>query len=244
MSIKEIAIYCVSGAFFIVILGVTALPFAISYDPVQLVIGRSTIFIKIFAVFIYWSFMIFAAATVLSVLLMIIVFLEGILYYSTSIHFNKYPYSTWMKLKFNKCYKRYRTMQILLIMEDDIYLEFLTSLMFTGVLLGSCGAYITLNMYSMLNFFMYMLGPAITVLAFGLNLLLSLLADFPHKNSKIFKLYWNQVVTRKHDKQLLQACPQLGLHLYPYGMATAKLGLHICDQIIRNTVTMLLLGVI
>ncbi len=96
-SIKEIVIYCLSSACFIVILGVTALPFAITYDPVQLVIERSAILVKIF---IYWSFMIFAGTSILSVLLKIIVFLEGILYYSTSIHFHRCPFSTWMRFKF------------------------------------------------------------------------------------------------------------------------------------------------
>ncbi len=48
-SVKEIFIYCLSGASFIVIFGVSASPFAITYDPVQLIIGRSTIPTKVFA---------------------------------------------------------------------------------------------------------------------------------------------------------------------------------------------------
>ncbi len=243
-SMKEILIYCLISASFVVILAVTALPFAITYDPVQLVVGKSTIPVKLIAVFVHWSITSFAATSIVSLLLMVIVFLEGILYYSTSIHFHMSPYSTWLRFKFIQCYKRYRNMQIFLIMGNDIVLEFLTSLMFIGVLLGSCGAYMTLKMYSMLNFFMYMLGPAIALLAFGLALLLTILGDFPHKHSKIFKVYWNQVVTRKHYKQILRACPQVGFNINPYGIATAKLGLHICEEIIRNTVTMLLFDVI
>ncbi len=134
-------------------------------------------------------------------------------------------------------------MQIFLTMANDIVLHFLTFLVFIGVVLGSCGAYMTLKMYSMLNLFMYMLAPAITLLAFGPAVLLTFLADFPHQNSKMFKVYWNQVLTRKNDKQILRACHQVGFHIHPYGMVTAKLGLSICEEIVRNELTILLLGV-
>ncbi len=188
--------------------------------------------------------MTFAATTVLSILLMMISFLEGILYFSNTIHFQNSSLSTLIEFKFATCYQRYRTMEIFMTIGNYIVSEFLTSLMFTGILLGSCGAYMTLKMYTMLNFFMYMLAPAIVLLTFGLALLLTFLADFSHKNSKLFKTYWNKVVTRKHHKLLLRACPQVGFKINPYGLATAKLGLHICEEIIRNTVTMLLLDVI
>ncbi len=186
--------------------------------------------------------MTFAAVNVLSCLLLIIILAEGIVIYSTTLHYYKSPFSTLMRLKFQRCLKRYRAMQIFVVMANSVVLDFLTILIFIGVLLASSGAFMSLKMYSFLNIFMYLLGPATTILCFALALLLTYLANFPYKNTKIFKSYWKQFVIRREDRQKLRSCVPVSVNLGPYGKATAMLGLKICDDIIRNTVTMLLLG--
>jgi hypothetical protein len=127
-------------------------------------------------------------------------------------------------------------------MGNNIQAIFLPVLVFVGMFSGSSGAYMTLKMYSKLNLLIYMLGPAITLLGFGLSLMLTFLANFPYKNSKIFKLCWNQFGISKMQRKMLHACKPVSFKIGPYGMVTSKLGLIFCDDIIRNTVTMMLLN--
>ncbi len=241
-SIFEIFIYGLSSVFLILVLGITTLPFAVSYEPVQWTLSSSSIAAKLLAAFIYFIYMTYAAVMVLSILLIIIVALEGIVSYSFKLHFYKCPYSNLMRLKFRLCYKRFRTLQIFIIIGNFILVDFLTTLIFVGVLAASSAAFMTLKMYSLLNIFMYLLGPAATILCLELALGLTYLANFPYKNTKVFKLYWKQFATSKENRRLLKACVPSGFNLGPYGVARALLGLHICDDIIRNTVTLLLLG--
>ncbi len=97
-------------------------------------------------------------------------------------------------------------------------------------------------MYHILNIFVYLLAPVTAIIGIVLAMVLTYLADFPYKNSKMFLLYWKQILTRKEDRKVLNACVPTGFHLGPYGLARAKLGLQICDDIVRNTVTLLVLG--
>jgi hypothetical protein len=133
-------------------------------------------------------------------------------------------------------------MQILVIIGNNIQSEFLCALITVGVFLGSVGTFMTLKMYSKLNLFLYMIGPATTMTCFGLAFLLTFLNNFPNKNSKIFKFYWKQFVARKEDKRMLYACKPYGVDLGPYGMSTSRLGLLICDDMLQNSVAMLLLA--
>ncbi len=57
----------------------------------------------------------------------------------------------------------------------------------------------------------------------------------------MFKMYWKKIVVRKEDLRRLNACRPFSVELGPYGMSTSKLGLLICDDIIKNSVTILLL---
>jgi len=147
-----------------------------------------------------------------------------------------------MRLKFRLCYKRFRTLQIFLILGNSIFKDFLTILIFVGVLAASSAAFMTLKMYGVVNIFMYLLGPAATILGFVLALILTHLANFPFKNTRIFGLYWRHFANNKENKRLLRTCRPCGFSLGPYGVARALLGLQICDDIIHNTVTVLLLG--
>ncbi len=242
MSTLELGVYYLSFIASILAVGISTVPFAVSYEPIQWILNSSSISSKCFAASVYLVYTGYGSVTIVSIMLLNIAILEGIVSYSSTIHFNKFPFSSFMRLRFQRCYKRYRTMQIILILANHIFSKFITILIFVGILMASSGAFVSLKMYSLLNITMYMMGPATTLLAFVLPLWLTYLANFPYKNTKIYKIYWKKFVTGKENKRLLRACVHVGLNLGPYGMVKAILGLHICDDIIRNTVTLLLLG--
>lgn len=91
-SILDLFVCCLRVAFLTLVFGFSALPFAVSYEPIQWLLGSPTIISKLFACGIYFIYLIYAAVTVLSMLLIIIIIAEGILIYSSTIHFNKSLY--------------------------------------------------------------------------------------------------------------------------------------------------------
>ncbi len=242
-SAMELFICGLFTTFIVMILGVVTLPFAISYEPIQLVFQSTTILVKIFASMVYIPWTLFAATSILSALLLIIVYLEGIIHHSFTLYLLNFEhFSNSMALHFKNCYRRYRMMYIFIILANEIILAFITNLIFVGILLATCGAFMSLKMYTMLNIIIYALAPATTALCFVLALLLTKLANIPYRNSQMFKTHWTKFVRNKGHRKLVHACVPIGFLLGPYGLAKAKLGLNICDDIIRNTVTLLLLG--
>lgn len=120
LSMKEILVYCLSGATFITIAGLSSLPFAISYDPVQLIIGCNTFYVKIFAVFLSWWCISFVAATILSILLITIAFLEGVHSYSKRINFQNKWSSTLTKHKLYDCCIQFRILVLFVTLGNDM----------------------------------------------------------------------------------------------------------------------------
>ncbi len=186
LSMFELFVYGLSLNFLILVIEITTLPFAISYEPIQWILKSTSILSKLFAAVFYFVDWMYAAVTVLSSLLLLIIIAEGILNYSSKIHFYKSSDSTLIRLKFRHCYKRYRSMQILVVMTNSVILEFEKVLIFVGVLLASSVGYITLKMFSLLNIFVDLLGPATTILCFVMALLLTHLADSPFIITTVF----------------------------------------------------------
>lgn len=241
ISIKEIVVYCLSSGIFIEMVGLSALPFYISYDPVQLIIGSNIIFVKIFAAFISWWYVSFLSTTFLSMLLISIAFLEGVISLSERLHLHRKTALTLTSNTFYHCYKKLQELHVFTIVGNDAIEEYNVSMVFAGVFLASSSAYMMFKMYSMVNLVVYMFAPAITCLCFLIAIILTYLANVPHKSSKIFLIFWKRRVNGKIYNILLRSCKSAGFSLGPYGTATAKLGIQICDDIIKNTVTMLLL---
>lgn len=242
ISIMELPIYGLSSIFIMLVLGITALPFAVSYEPIQWIVGSTTTLTKLIATFIYFIHLIYTVPFIFSILLLNIIVLEGIVSYSSTLLFYKSLCTSLTRVKFRVGYKRYRILQIILLLMDSILEEFFTLLIFLGVLAASSAAYMSLKMYSKLNIFMFLLGPASTLLSVALALLLTYLSNFPYRNTKTFQIHSKQFVMTKESRRVLRSCSHIGIRLGPYGIANSILGVYILDDIIRNTVTLLLLG--
>ncbi len=88
-----------------------------------------------------------------------------------------------MELEFKKCYCRYRVLQIVITAANDVTQLYLTVQICIGVVLSSCGFYITLKMYNLLNILTYMLGPSLVCICCVIAITWTFLAGIPCKNS-------------------------------------------------------------
>lgn len=217
-------------------------PFAITFDPIQVIFGADGYLVKFGAGAFYSGVGVYIVCILLSAFILLILFLEGMLTYSLLLHFHHTKLKNPMvHLKFEKCHKLLREIEILLKVTDHVYGPFLIFLIIVGILMAPCGAHITVKMYDKLNILTFAVGPIITLLFFSIAISLTFLSNFPQKHSKIFIQFWKSYLILKRDKKILRACKPLGFNLGPYGVATAKLGIIICDDMVQNTVTLMLL---
>lgn len=133
-TIMELLTYCLSLASLIVLQGVTFLPFAISCEPIQITLQNSSLLSKLVSSVLYFVIMYWLAATVLSNLLFIMMFLEGILRFSPIVLFCESLPS--LIANFKTCFKSIRTMKVLLTMENNTKAVFLPTLGFVGEFFG------------------------------------------------------------------------------------------------------------
>ncbi len=118
-SFFALSVYCFSFILSILVVGISTIPFAVSYEPIQWILNSSSISSKILASSVYLLYTVYAYVTVLSILLLNMSFLEGMVSYSSTIHFYQFPFTTFMRLKFQRFYKRYRTLQIFIVFGES-----------------------------------------------------------------------------------------------------------------------------
>lgn len=107
--------------------------------------------------------------------------------------------------------------------------------------MGTCAAYVTVKMYGQVHILFYLCGPSISLLAFVIAIVFTYLLDLPLRNTKKFKTLWVTKIHKKEERKVLISLKLCGFQVGPYGFATRKLGIQICDDIIHNIVTALLL---
>lgn len=89
MLVTELLDYLLSISLFTMVPGILFLSFAISYEPVQLVLGNNGLLTKTLSPVLYFLFVPYVAASILSLFLFIFVSCEVLLRYSSAIHFCK-----------------------------------------------------------------------------------------------------------------------------------------------------------
>lgn len=137
-------------------------------------------------------------------------------------------------------YRKYRKTQILVSFVNQfiVYLSF--GFIYVGVICASFCTHAMFTMWGRLPELIYFIFPVITLHIFGLSILVPRYIHIFNKNICKFFKYWNWSCSKKHDRQLLRSCPKLGIKAGTYGIITAVTGLQICDDVINNTVTLLL----
>ncbi len=125
---------------------------------------------------------------------------------------------------------------------NSLYTDFLTILIAIGVLAASVGTYVTLILYNSLRFVVYIISPTFSFYCYVIALLMTMYANIPRKHVIQFCTVWKCRLVNRIDRKILQSCPDnIGFTIGPYGIATAKLEILVCDDIIQNAVSLILL---
>lgn len=236
ISIKQAFVYHICLGFLMFPPAMFFGPFAIDWCPNQLLFGRSLL-VK-FLSGIHYSGIIFVnEVPVLSVLMLLSAFLENVCSITSSL-LNSGPYSS-----FRQNYSKFCTAHILIWLCSEVYQLFFISLAFVAVLFSCCSAFVLLKLYHKLNIIVYGGAVALLILCLSLTIVLSYLCSIPRRNIMDFINHWFKVSRKRIDRKILKSCRPIGFLVGPYGVVTKKMGLCICDDMVRNTVTLLLLDI-
>lgn len=233
---KPILAYCIFVPFTLIVLACSAASFAFSFLPFNLVLGQSLV-AKVVASLLYGIMAKYGGLSVLATLLLSTIWFEHLIVFTGDLRNIAGPFHKAVYKKFH----RYRMAEILLKLSSSTFSPFFTNLIFVGIVLSSCGAYWTVKMYSKVYLILYMIGPVISSLGIVIAIGFTYMTGLPCKNLENFKKFLIIQIQKKEERKVLRSLNSCGFHLGPYGIARSKLGLHICDEIIRNTVTVLLL---
>lgn len=213
------------------------MPFAISFDPHQLVFGTSH-FVKLTAGVLYSLTYFNHILPMISVLLMLIAFLEG-MYYLTATLTIVQTFQC-----FQSRYINFQKAVILVKLTVEVFSQFLTVLIFVGVLLASSCAVATLKLYFLLNAFMHVGMIGIVFACFAVAIGITYLSNLPRQNLIYFKYYWAAKKLTIVNRKMVRACKLTGFTVGSYGTVTSLMGLYICDDIVHNIASLLLIDIL
>ncbi len=131
-------------------------------------------------------------------------------------------------------------MQIIAIIANQVISNLALVIIYAGVICGSVCTYATLKIWNFFPLLVYLMFPVISAHIFLLVFLFTNYADICGGNVRKYLQVWKRHCIRKQEHLMLQSCPKYGVKAGTYGMLTAITGLQICDDIIQNTVTLLL----
>ncbi len=240
ITFYELLIYGSATVILLTLPAISVGPFIFPFCPLQLIFGTS-FFVKICAGLYYTLLTIYSVFLCFTLIMLNVSILEGVIIYSSSIYGNDITFKH-ERYKWKKCLTRFRVICIFIKSTDNIYGVFHTVLILVGVLVASCGGYIIMMMFDKVPLIIYIGALAITFVCLFIAIVLTLVAQIPYKRAIKFTQYWKYVLKRKEDKMLLKCCRHVGFEDFIYGLYTAKLGLLICDDIVQNTVNLVLLN--
>ncbi len=245
ISTRELFVYNIAASLAFVVIGLASTPFTGDFDPLQLLLG-SSFFPKVACCVIYAYSIGLQAWYLCSTLLLLISFVEMIERYTSTLVLWKSAQGVQMETsllseKFRNRCKRYQISRLLFISENEYYADFSVLLISVGILLGSVGTPGMIKLYSVIPTVTYLSLPAISFLAFGIALVGTYMSGMPYNNAIRFQNFWKLHVRKRYDRKLLTTCQAFGIDNGPYGVSKANVGLQICDDIVNNAVTFLLL---
>lgn len=238
-SFETICVYCCAFCFLLLPLASGFLPFAISYDPVQINFGSCTA-VKIIGGLYYSVLQVAGVTLILNFVLLEILLAEGLSKHSS----NPYSHSFLPTAKcFQQCYQRYRTTQILFTLQNNLFTLLRVIGVFSAIVIASCGAYVVFKLYHVLSIIIYVAAFCNTIFICVIVIVVTRLHGLSYKNIKNLISFWRRHLTRKEDRKRLLGCRVVGFGVGPYGISVSQLGLKMCDDIVNNCVNLLLLNV-
>lgn len=194
------------------------LPFTVHWDPYQLLLGSTSLSAKLVSGFSLSVTAYFIFVTWLSVILICVVFLEGLETYSRNL--GDSPSIKFLKT-FRKEYKKFRIASILLETMRIILETFFCAIVCIAVMLASYSIYPAIKMYNKLNIITYASTLAIVIIIVALILILTYLAGIPYSHLVSFKRLWKCMCWNKREIKMLVACKPSGFTIGPFGTATS-----------------------
>jgi len=185
--------------------------------------------IKGLASLVYGSTTVYGAGLFLSIMLFTIMDMEGMNQFSSRMGF---PTST---VNFGKCLRNFRITQILIGRHNYIMSDFMSHLVFMGVVLAVGCGFGTITLYGSMPITVYASYPCIVVICFGYNSLYFTLTARPRRNGQRFVAKWKEFGFGKRIRLSLKACPEIGYSVGSMRCVTEQTALAIADCIVNWT---------
>lgn len=221
------------------------LPFAVKFDPIQVMFGNN-LSVKILASLSYGIPVINGTCLFISIITFIVSYTERLIIATVRLNeilrHGSGGKGTILISKFHKLYKTFIQIRIHFAIFAEIGYAFLTLLITIGVLLATCAGYATFKMYHMLPIYIYLGMPLVMTSSFVMAILHNTMEGILQENVNFFKKFWLGLVLKRENKKIVNSIPEIGCKLGCYGNATHLLGLKICDDIIQNLISILLIS--
>lgn len=253
----EMFIYLFATGFLTFPLVFAGIPIVRPYDPFQIsacyVLGfietREGSLVPLFIIKAWasLSFLVIAcygAAIVLLMLLFAIMVLEAYIHMSRQFRGNLEDlWNLGSKRRFQKALQNFRNLHLMINVNNVIFRDFMFVLIVLGIVAASLGGFVMVVMYSEFPLIIYVSCSGIFFICQCVNFMLVTWAGIPNGNGKRFKQYWRGKLKIRQEKQMLEACPEIGFNVGLVHNIKYLTALTISDSIINTTATLALLKV-
>ncbi|CAL8137731.1 unnamed protein product [Orchesella dallaii] len=253
IAFHQICLYLFAGSFMAFPIAAIMFPFVMDYDPLQFFLWQITpkniskYWITVVASFCYGLLTIHGTTTALTVILIIIIFGDGV----DKISYKLLPAAKMnemdsnYRLAFNKGISLHRILQILIRLGNKALSDYLAVLLMMGDLLVAGSGYFVILRYHHVPMLAYLAACCVMVLGFATTFLLTEMADVPYRNDNRFKRFWKEqlkFVGRRREIRLgIRSCPQIGFSMVIIRNVQKSTGLTIADNFLNSIANIVLL---
>lgn len=179
------------------------LPFVINWDPLKLLFG-SSIPVKLAGSILYGFGVAYNGCTFLSVLLLLIACLQPLQIFNKHL----FPRNKQLMILINKIsalqapmffrsYKKFRIAQHITINFAEMASNFVTAVIFVGILIAKGGTYAALTMWNRIQILVSLSTPALTLICFIGAIVMTYCSEIPRKYGILFHKFWKKRLARK-----------------------------------------------
>lgn len=216
-------------------------PFAINYDPWQILVSpwlKPNFLAKLAFAVSYGILDFYFASTVLLTMLYAVVVLEGLQHLSQRLCNT----IAWQNSKRKMI--DFRIMQILIRVCNSETEKPLMVLVFCGILIASGCGYATLKMADKFPPLVYAACPLLVVVIMFANFVMMAMADIPFRCGEKFRTLWvkNGKVGGDMERRWIKSCPSIGYCIGPMKNVGKYASLLISDRIVDLTVNFVLMN--
>lgn len=192
---------------------------------------------------IYAVIVCYGAGIMLCLMIVLIVYVEGIQKVTGSLYKRNTLKGKNCKLQFYRVFKSFRQVQILVDQMNFVLSRFTLIMTVVGILLAGWSAYATLMMRHELPLITYLSCIIIVALCLIIDFVLIGFASIPNRDGEIFKQYWKSVLKLRVEKRQLLSCPSIGYNIGPLINVKMSMALSIACAMADCTANIVLLNV-